>query len=125
MLADLAAAGVLALAAADLPAEGLSAWRWERRPILVFAEAGDRRLDRQLALFAEQAADFIERRNAVVVETRETSPLVERFGPEGFTVILVGLDGGEKFRAGDVTPPDRLEALIDTMPMRRREMDGG
>jgi hypothetical protein len=37
-------------------------------------------------------------------------------------VVLVGLDGGEKFRAEAVVDPDRLDALIDRMPMRRREL---
>lgn len=122
MLGNLIAAGVVASQAAALPQGALEGWRWERRPILVFAAEDDPRLARQIALFEDHAAALRDRRNAVVVETREASPLVERFAPEGFTVVLVGLDGGEKFRAGEVTPPERLEALIDAMPMRRREM---
>ena len=45
-----------------------------------------------------------------------------RVGAGQFTVILVGKDGGEKYRAERVVDPDELFALIDTMPMRRREM---
>ena len=109
---------------AELPAGGLDALRWNARPVLVFAEAGDARLDRQLALFAENAGDLAARRNVVVVDRGgpEGAALRARFAPEGFTVILVGLDGGEKFRADRVVDPDALDALIDRMPMRRREL---
>ena len=47
-----------------------------------------------------------------------------RVGAGQFTVILVGKDGGEKYRAERVVDPDELFALIDMMPMRRREMRG-
>jgi len=38
------------------------------------------------------------------------------------TVILVGKDGGEKLRTGDLADLERIFRLIDSMPMRRREM---
>jgi hypothetical protein len=75
-----------------------------------------------MALFEANTADMAERRNLVIVDTGAGRTLRARFQPEGFTVILVGLDGGEKFRAGSVVDPDRLDELIDRMPMRRREM---
>ncbi|TGN50206.1 DUF4174 domain-containing protein, partial [Paracoccus liaowanqingii] len=41
----------------------------------------------------------------------------------GLRVLLIGKDGGVKLdRDGPVTP-DEITALIDTMPMRRREAD--
>ncbi len=41
-------------------------------------------------------------------------------------MILVGLDGTEKFRAKNtVTPVSVLLTLIDDMPMRRREIIQG
>ena len=39
-----------------------------------------------------------------------------------FTVVLIGKDGGEKFRAGKPTQAEEFFALIDAMPMRRAEM---
>jgi hypothetical protein len=109
---------------ADLPADGLQALRWQARPILVFTEPDDPRRAAQLALFEANAADLAERRNVVIVDDAPDSALRTRFTPQGFTVILVGLDGGEKFRATEVVDPETLDALIDRMPMRRREIGG-
>jgi len=109
-------AGLLAFAAPD---DTLAPYGWEARPIVVFAVAGDPRLERQLAAFAGVTDALRERRNLVVVDTNGTSALRERFGPEGFTVILVGLDGGEKARQQGVVSGDEFEDAIDAMPMRR------
>jgi hypothetical protein len=40
----------------------------------------------------------------------------------GFAVLLIGKDGGVKFRATRPVAAEELFALIDTMPMRRQEM---
>jgi hypothetical protein len=112
------------LTPADLPPGGLAALRWEARPILVFAAEDDPRLDRQIARLKANADDLKDRRNVVIVDTGSGGALRERFRPAAFTVVLVGLDGTEKFRAETVIDPDRLDALIDRMPMRRRETGG-
>lgn len=39
-----------------------------------------------------------------------------------FTFILVGRDGGEKFRSNKFVTADQLFALIDAMPMRKNEI---
>lgn len=109
-------AGLLAFAAPD---DTLAPYGWEARPIVVFADEGDPRLERQLAAFAGVAGALRERRNVVVVDTNGASALREHFGPEGFTVILVGLDGGEKARQQGLVSGDVFEDAIDAMPMRR------
>lgn len=95
---------------------------WENRPILVFAKEGDPRVARQLALFDEYRSDLDERRNLVIVESDPGSDIWKSYNPRGFTVILIGLDGGEKFRSAEVTDPGTFSALIDTMPMRLNEL---
>lgn len=40
-----------------------------------------------------------------------------------FTFILVGRDGGEKLRSGEVVSAEKLFALIDAMPMRKNEIE--
>ena len=42
--------------------------------------------------------------------------------PTDFTVLLLGKDGGEKLRSSKPIPYTRLQAKIDTMPMRQEEM---
>jgi hypothetical protein len=37
-------------------------------------------------------------------------------------VVLVGKDGGVKFRSDRPVPPEQIFDLIDAMPMRRQEM---
>jgi hypothetical protein len=121
----LLAAGVTALAAPDLPPDGLGGYRWKARPILIFAAEDDPRLAEQARLLAREPDDLRERRNVVVIDTHRDGALAARFDPGAFTVTLVGLDGGEKFRSEAVTDPDALDDLIDRMPMRRRELREG
>ncbi len=44
--------------------------------------------------------------------------------PEQFTVILVGKDGSEKYRAPHAQAPAVLFEIIDAMPMRQSELHG-
>lgn len=41
---------------------------------------------------------------------------------QGFSIVLIGLDGGEKYKSNTVEKPDVFLNLIDTMPMRRQEL---
>ncbi len=105
------------------PADTLAPYRWEARPILVFAREGQPELQAQLDAFAGNAAGLADRRNMIILDTNAASALRERFRPDGFTVILVGLDGGEKARQSGVVPADAFDAQIDAMPMRRRKLN--
>ncbi|MEO1268497.1 MAG: DUF4174 domain-containing protein [Myxococcota bacterium] len=133
---------------APLPAEEpLAPFAWKHRPLLVFSPTlGDQR-DRQLEAIAGAREGF-EERDMVLVDVL-ASPSAASGGPaaataspgygvvgpaaealrnrfqvaaKDFRVILVGKDGTEKRR--DLTPVamDPIFALIDTMPMRQREM---
>ena len=100
----------------------LASYRWDARPILVFAAAGDPRLDEQISRLNAAEAALRERDNVIIVDTSGTSALWTRYAPGDFAVILIGKDGGEKLRRSRVVDPAELNALIDTMPMRRQEM---
>ena len=39
-----------------------------------------------------------------------------------FTLLLIGKDGGEKYRSAIILTADRLFAMVDAMPMRQAEM---
>jgi Domain of unknown function (DUF4174) len=54
----------------------------------------------------------------------ESTAARSRFRVEdgAFATILVGRDGGEKFRSAEPIPAGKLFDLIDAMPMRQREM---
>lgn len=51
----------------------------------------------------------------VILKERNVDP------SRNFTFILVGRDGGEKFRSNKFVTADQLFALIDAMPMRKIE----
>ena len=57
----------------------------------------------------------------------ESAAARSRFRVEdgAFAAVLVGRDGGEKFRSSEPVPAEKLFGLIDAMPMRQREMNAG
>ncbi|MBB4658474.1 DUF4174 domain-containing protein [Parvularcula dongshanensis] len=98
----------------------LEQFRWSARPVLVFA--GDEgEADRQRDVF-EADGEALTERDVVVIVGDAGTGLASRYRPDGFTVILVGKDGGEKLRTHDVLTIERLCETIDAMPMRASEM---
>ncbi len=127
--------GSLALAlpaAAEIPGgpapageDGLAGYRWESRPVLVFApSASDPRYEAQIASFRDAAEALAERDIVVLADTdpRSGSALRRGIGDDDASVILVGKDGGVKLRAAAPVDPAVILDLVDGMPMRRREM---
>lgn len=138
-------AGLLAGLPAWLGAPGLAvaddaplaAYAWSARPFLVFADASeDADLVRQRAQLASHAEALAERVVPVIVVADgrveidgAPAPLdAERLrrwydAPRGrFRVLLIGKDTGVKLDSPRPVSSDALFALIDAMPMRRREM---
>ena len=98
------------------------------RRLLLFAPSPeDDSLTRQHRLLHDHAPG-LEDRDLLVTDLPETSAQAAAarhdFGvePGSFTAVLVGKDGGAKHRSHDPIPPKDLFALVDAMPMRRREM---
>lgn len=121
------------------PAFSMDRYAWKRRPLLVFApHADDPRLERQLADIDRTRDAFDERAMALIIVTgknasiaddetltrAEADELRSRYGitRSDFAVRLVGKDGGVKRESSDVVPMRTLYSLIDSMPMRQREM---
>ncbi|MDR9436792.1 MAG: DUF4174 domain-containing protein [Thiohalophilus sp.] len=122
-----------------LTAGQLSDYEWQNRPLLLFApDSDDPRLqqtrtrldqhrceldDRQMIL-GEFVAQGQSRLAGKPVTGQTAANLRERYGiePGQFAVILIGKDGGEKYRLYEVPELDGIFALIDGMPMRQNEM---
>lgn len=117
----------------------LTDYRWENRLILLFApSAGDEAYRQQIAELTEERASLRERDLLVFhllengesftgetpIPATKTNRWREKFGVEtgSSTIILLGKDGGEKRRRPMPDSLDEINALIDTMPMRRAEM---
>lgn len=113
----------------QLDAEGgaLDALKWRARPVLVFADDPANAAYRaQLALLRKARAGLEERDITVFgdAEPGSSEALRARLKVEGFTLVLIGKDGGVKLRADSPVAPEDLFRTIDRMPMRQREMSG-
>lgn len=97
----------------------LDAYRWSKRVLLQFGDPV-----RQSRLFEPVRSELLERDLVVLpVEGKDELQLRKRFRlSQGFALILIGKDGGEKGRWTTPVLPREIFQLIDTMPMRRSEM---
>ena len=128
-----------ALGSGTAAAAGLDDYRWERRPLLVFAPTdADPRLTETLNRIEATRCAF-EGRDMVLgrilttgtstldgqaIDVGERQRLVTRFGvgADDFAVLLIGKDGGEKLRFTDLPDLQAIYTVIDGMPMRQGEM---
>jgi hypothetical protein len=114
-------------------------YQWKNRLILAFSpsaeDPGYKALEKEIAV---QAEEFIDRDLLVfhILETGEIRVgetslptgsgdyLRENFSirPGRFTVLLIGKDGGVELRREGGVELGEIFSLIDTMPMRQREM---
>ena len=117
----------------------LEEYKWKNRLIFIFAPStnhpGYKAKQREMGGEIPEIID----RDLVVFEIFETGRskvgddmlgedavnfLRDKFKvePGQFKVILVGKDGGEKLRGDERVQISEIFALIDSMPMRQREM---
>lgn len=118
----------------------LNQYQWKNRLLLIFAPSEANELfqaqlnefegaeegfnDRDLKIFylLMDGASLVE---GEPISTTATEHLYKEYNvTEGaITVILIGKDGTEKLRVGEVLPTPKLFSVIDAMPMRKREMN--
>ncbi len=118
----------------------LDALRWKKRVLVLSAPSrDDARLEDQLEALAEVPEEFADRDMVLVTllgegpSSADEQPLsaeeaedVRRqvgISPGSFAVRLIGKDGGTKLSSDEPVPVAELYALIDSMPMRRSEME--
>jgi len=117
----------------------LGDYLWQRRPLLVFAPTeSDPRLVETMRRIEASRCGFVDRDMVLgrivtdststldghVVGAEQAQRLRSAFGvgANGFSVVLIGKDGGEKLRVNDVPDLPAIYAVIDGMPMRGSEM---
>ena len=127
------------LGSATAVAAELSDYRWERRPLLLFAPRdSDPRLVETLSRIEASRCDFVSRDMVLglvvaegnstldgqAIDAGQSRRLADQFGigDNAFSVLLIGKDGGEKLRVDEVPDLRTIYAVIDGMPMRSREM---
>lgn len=128
-LRQLVAGAVLLAASATASVDVLRDYLWTNRVIITFStnESTPERL-----LLIKQIAQYpceFRKRDLVHIDLISGSvdyqSLSQRFAMEGkdFKLVLIGKDGKIKLQATAVALED-IFALIDTMPMRKKEMRG-
>jgi hypothetical protein len=117
----------------------LDQYQWKKRALVVNAAAeDDSNLEQQRAAVASAADDFADRDMVLVtllddgvslagdrqLTDSEADTVRSTLGIDArdFAVKLVGKDGSVKLSKEAVTSMDEIFSLIDTMPMRRREI---
>lgn len=121
----------------------LAAMRGKFRPLVIFYPQypGERPLgllvNRQRDLFIGHEAELKDRQVEIMYvplahDFESITPgmwtgLRKQFhvNDRTFTVILLGKDGAEKFRSHVPVTIEKLDALIDAMPMRQQEVRDG
>lgn len=98
-----------------------------RQVLLFYQEDSEVTLKRQLAEFEKDEAGMKER-DIKVLSFKRSSENADQLKKwkikesDSFTFILIGRDGGEKYRSGTFVSHQDLFGKIDAMPMRRSEV---
>lgn len=104
----------------------LNEFLWINRLIIVFADnAADPRFTQQMDLLAE-GLDVLGDRDVVILtdtEPKAMSPIRTKLRPRGFSMVLVGKDGGVKLRKPRPWTVREISASIDKYPDRLREVE--
>jgi hypothetical protein len=94
----------------------LDTHRWRNRLLLVFAPSEDDERYRALRRELQRQEHEIVDRDLLIFH------ILESVNPGQFIVVLIGKDGGEKLRGGREVDIAEIFSLIDSMPMRQREI---
>lgn len=109
----------------------LEVYKWENQVLLLFAASeNDAEFIKQKGLNRKNMQGIAERQLVVLelvpggnaADMRED--LLKKFDVEaaGYTLLLLGKDGMEKYRSRTAVSLEEVFKIIDQMPMRRQEM---
>lgn len=122
-----------------LKAQDLDKFQWKNRIILIITEnEGSDLLSEQLKQYEGKKKEFKDRKIKVFQVTpsryRELIPRKKEWvqaqrsiyelkkSESDFEILLVGLDGTVKMRQTEISETEKIFDLIDSMPMRKAEM---
>ena len=94
------------------------------RQLLIFDNDTSLSLVQQQMQLLNQEVMAIKERDIQIKIVDKDNPLYKKYNakPALFTVLLIGKDGGEKYRTNTLLEPKQLFALVDAMPLRKDEM---
>ena len=117
---------LLVLAMLVSQAANLESYRWQNRLLVLFLPQTPGSELAAARAFIEQHQSDMDARDlrVITVNANEQGELREQFevSEKSLTFVLIGKDGGEKARQVEWLDLPAMLELIDTMPMRRREI---
>lgn len=117
--------------------QNLKKHQWNDRIVLIFSDdKSSSKLKKQVELFQKEKAGLEERKLKIYqfaegdykfdfdASWKKSSLNTIRFidKEESFKIVLIGLDGEIKLKQNTILTPEKLFAIIDGMPMRKREL---
>ncbi|WP_431133795.1 DUF4174 domain-containing protein [Psychroserpens mesophilus] len=114
--------------------QNLDKHQWEERVLFIVADEDNLELaERQFDILIKDKKELIDR-DLVLYKCLEEKCTFYNFKNKsetskettifkGFKLVLIGLDGAEKYSTNTLVKTDVIFRLIDSMPMRRREVE--
>ncbi|RBO54275.1 DUF4174 domain-containing protein [Rhodovulum sp. BSW8] len=103
----------------------LSDFHWMARPVVVFADSpADPQYRTQMQLLTDRIDELAERDVVVIADTdpEAQTELRTKLRPRGFMLVLIGKDGGVKFRKPLPWNVREISRSIDKIPLRQQEI---
>ena len=124
---------MLTLFSGMVTAQELQKHQWEHRLLVIFtSEFNTAEVEEQLKILQAAEGDLKDRKLKVYTitedrfrfgfSTNDRPSQKKRSITKPFEIVLIGLDGGEKYRSEKVQPIKTFNDLIDRMPMRQNEL---
>lgn len=105
--------------------DGLEAFHWTHRPVIVFAESpNDPAFIDQMEMLRARPDELALRDVVVLTDTDPAArnPLRQKLRPRGFMLVIVGKDGQVALRKPFPWSVREISRTIDKMPIRQREI---
>ena len=115
--------------------QNLSEYRWKNRLILLISDTPNSpKVKSQISLFVNETEQIDERKILILQAfpkyyligydnqvRRDSEEIYFEFSRpnQSFELLLFGLDGQIKFRSNELVTPQKIYAIIDSMPMRQ------
>ncbi|MCO4754187.1 MAG: DUF4174 domain-containing protein [Bacteriovoracaceae bacterium] len=92
-----------------------------QKRVLLLQSKDEVDLHNQRELFDRSPKSYQDR--DLVIVTGLEDDVIEKYEMNSeFDLVLIGKDGGVKYRAHGVANPDKIYSIIDQMPSRQKEM---
>jgi hypothetical protein len=124
---------LFALFTGTLGAQEFDKHRWKDRLLVIYTnDINKDEVRKQLDWLAKARKELNDRKLKIYVVSEEKfwynfsqngQPLEKKMKRnKPFEIVLIGLDGGDKFGSEEVQSVQAINALIDGMPMRQNEL---